>query len=87
MTDEAVTVVLHDAGSLELAKQIVLVNGGPLAARGPQLELLGQLWAAVNDWLAATARAVAPPPEVGPGIAEKLVTRGLASRFRRRRIL
>ena len=51
VTDEAVTVVLRDPGSLELGKQIVQLNGGPLAARGPQLDLLGRLWAAVNDWL------------------------------------
>ena len=79
--------MLHDPRSLELANQIVQLNGGPLAARGPQLDLLGQLWAAVNDWLAATARALAPPPEVAPGAAEKLVARALGSRFRRRRIL
>ena len=87
VTDETVTVVLRDAGSLELGKQIVQLNGGPLAARGPQLDLLGRLWAAVNDWLAATARALAPPPEVAPEVAEKLFTRGLTSRFRRRRVL
>jgi hypothetical protein len=87
VTDETVTVVLRDSGSVELAKQVVQLNGGPLAARGPQLDLLGQLWAAVNDWLAATARELAPTPEASPGVAEKLVTRGLGSRFRRRRTL
>ena len=87
VTDETVTVVLRDARSIELAKQVVQLNGGPLAPRGPQLDLLGQLWAAVDDWLAATARALAPPPEVAPEAAEKLVTRALSSRFRRRRIL
>ena len=81
VTDETVTVVLRDPASLELGKQIVQLNDGPLAARGPQLDLLGRLWTAVNDWLAATARALAPPPEV----AEKLFTRGRPSRFRRRR--
>ena len=81
VTDETVTVVLRDSSSLELGKQIVQLNGGTLAARGPQLDLLGRLWTAVNDWLAATARALAPPPEV----AEKLFTRGRPSRFRRRR--
>ena len=85
VTDETVTVVLRDPGSLELAKRIVQLNGGPLAARGPQLDLLGRLWTAVNDWLAATARALAPPPDVAPGVAERLFTRGLPSRFRRRR--
>jgi ATP-dependent Clp protease ATP-binding subunit ClpA len=85
VTDETVTVVLRDLGSLELAKRIVQLNGGPLAARGPQLDLLGRLWTAVNDWLAATARALTPPPDVAPGVAEKLFTRGLPSRFRRRR--
>jgi ATP-dependent Clp protease ATP-binding subunit ClpA len=85
VTDETVTVVLRDPGSLELAKRIVQLNGGPLAARGPQLDLLGRLWTAVNDWLAATARALTPPPDVAPGVAEKLFTRGLPSRFRRRR--
>jgi ATP-dependent Clp protease ATP-binding subunit ClpA len=85
VTDETVTVVLRDPGSLELAKRIVQLNGGPLAARGPQLDLLGRLWTAVNDWLAATARALAPPPDVAPEVAEKLFTRGLPSRFRRRR--
>ena len=85
VTDEAVTVVLRDAGSIELGKRIVQLNDGPLAARGPQLDLLGRLWTAVNDWLAATARALAPPPDVAPEVAEKLFTRGLPSRFRRRR--
>ncbi len=81
VTDETVAVVLRDPASLELGKQIVQLNDGPLAARGPQLDLLGQLWTAVNDWLTATARALAPPPEV----PEKLFTRGRPSRFRRRR--
>jgi ATP-dependent Clp protease ATP-binding subunit ClpC len=85
VTEETVTVVLRDPGSLELGKRILQLNGGPLAARGPQLELLGRLWTAVNDWLAATARALAPPPDVAPEVAEKLFTRGLPSRFRRRR--
>jgi ATP-dependent Clp protease ATP-binding subunit ClpC len=83
--DETVTVVLRDPASLELGKQIVRLNGGPLAARGPQLDLLGRLWTALNDWLAATARALAPPPDVAPEDAERLFTRGLPSRFRRRR--
>jgi ATP-dependent Clp protease ATP-binding subunit ClpA len=85
MTVEAVTVVLRDAGSIELGTRIVQLNDGPLATPGPQLDLLGRLWTAVNDWLAATARALAPPPEVAPEVAEKLFTRGLPSRFRRRR--
>ncbi len=85
VTDDAVTVVLHDPSSLGLGKQIVELNGGPLAARGPQLDLLSRLWAAVNDWLGATARALAPPPDVSPEDAEKLFTRGRPSRFRRRR--
>jgi ATP-dependent Clp protease ATP-binding subunit ClpA len=85
VTDEAVTVVLRDAGSIELAKRIVQLNDGPLATLGPQLDLLGRLWTAVNDWLAASARTLAPPPEVAPEVAEKLFTRGLPSRFRRRR--
>jgi ATP-dependent Clp protease ATP-binding subunit ClpA len=87
MTEETVTVVLRDPGSLELGRQIVQLNGGPLTARGPQLDLLGRLWAAVNDWLATTARALAPPPEVAPDVAEKLFTRGLTSRLRRLRVL
>jgi ATP-dependent Clp protease ATP-binding subunit ClpA len=87
MTEETVTVVLRDPGSLELGKLIVQLNGGPLTARGPQLDLLGQLWAAVNDWLAATARALAPPPEVAPDIPERFFTRGLTSRLRRLRVL
>jgi ATP-dependent Clp protease ATP-binding subunit ClpA len=85
MTDDSVTVVLRDSGSLELGKQIEQLNGGPITARGQQLELVSQLWAAVNDWLAGTARALAPPSEVDPEVAEKLFTRGLTSRFRRRR--
>ncbi|HET9561073.1 MAG TPA: Clp protease N-terminal domain-containing protein, partial [Propionibacteriaceae bacterium] len=72
VTDETVTVVLCDPASLELGKRILQLNGGPLAARGPQLELLGRLWTAVNDWLATTARALAPPPDVAPEVAEKL---------------
>jgi len=84
VTDDAVTVMLRDARSIELGKRIVELNGGPLAARGPQLDLLGRLWAAVNDWLGATARTLAPPPDVAPE-DEKLFTRGLPSRFRRRR--
>ena len=85
VSDETVTVVLRDPGSLELGKRIVQLNAGPLAARGPQLDLLGRLWTAVNDWLAATARVLEPPPDVAPEVAEKLFTRGLPSRFRRRR--
>ena len=85
VTDETVTVVLRDPASLELGKQIVQLNGGQLAARGPQLDLLGRLWTAVHDWLAATARVLAPPPDVAPEVAEKLFTRGLSSRFRRHR--
>ena len=73
VTDETVTVVLRDPGSLELGKRIVQLNGGPLAARGPQLDLLGRLWAAVNDWLAATARALAPPPDVAPEVRGEVV--------------
>ena len=68
VTDETVTVVLRDPGSLELGKQIVQLNGGPLTARGPQLDLLSRLWAAVNDWLAATADALTPAPEVPPEV-------------------
>jgi ATP-dependent Clp protease ATP-binding subunit ClpA len=85
VTDDAVTVMLRDARSIELGKQIVELNGGPLAARGPQLDLLGRLWAAVNDWLHATARTLTPPPDVAPEDAEKLFTGGRPSRFRRRR--
>jgi ATP-dependent Clp protease ATP-binding subunit ClpC len=81
MTDEAVTVVLRDPGSIELGKQIVQLNDGPLASRGPQLDLLTRLWTAVNTWLATTARTLAPEPEA----TDESVTRGLRSRFRRRR--
>jgi ATP-dependent Clp protease ATP-binding subunit ClpA len=85
VTDETVTVVLRDPRSLELGKQIVELNGGPLTARGPQLDLLSRLWAAVNSWLAATARTLAPPPDVSPEVAEQLFGRGVRSRFRRRK--
>ena len=85
VTDEAVTVVLRDPDSLELGKQIVQLNGGPLAARGPQLDLLGRLWTAINGWLAATARTLSPSPDVSPEVTEELFGRGVRSRFRRRR--
>jgi ATP-dependent Clp protease ATP-binding subunit ClpA len=85
VTDEAVTVVLRDPRSLELGKQIVELNGGPLTARGPQLDLLSRLWTAVNSWLAVTARALAPPPEVSPEIGEQLFGQRVRSRFRRRK--
>jgi ATP-dependent Clp protease ATP-binding subunit ClpA len=81
VTDETVTIVLRDPGSLELGKQIVQLNGGPLVARGPQLDLLGRLWTAVNGWLTATARTLAPEADE----AEESFSRGLRSRFRRRR--
>ena len=81
VTDETVTVVLRDPGSLELGKQIVQLNGGPLAARGPQLDLLGRLWTAVNSWLGATVQALTPEPDE----TEESLGRGLRSRFRRRR--
>ena len=84
LTDETVTVVLRDPASLELGKRIVQLNRGPLATRGPQLDLLGRLWAAVNGWLAATARALAPEPEEAEEVGE-LFSRGLRARFRRRR--
>src|SRR5918995_5788369 len=70
LTDETVTVVLRDPASLELGKRIVQLNRGPLATRGPQLDLLGRLWAAVNGWLAATARALAPEPEEAEEVGE-----------------
>jgi hypothetical protein len=60
--DRSGTVVLRDPGSTELGKQIIQLNGGPLTARGPQLDLLSRRWAAVNGWPAATARALAPGP-------------------------
>ena len=85
IADESVTVVLRDPGSLELGKQIVELNGGQLASQGAQLDLLSRLWASVNGWLTATARVLAPPPDVSPDVAEKLFTRGRTSRFRRRR--
>jgi ATP-dependent Clp protease ATP-binding subunit ClpA len=85
VSDDAVTVVLHDSGSIALGKEIIELNGGPLAARGPQLDLLARLWASVNSWLGATARTLSPPPDVSPEVAEQLFSRGLRSRFRRRR--
>jgi ATP-dependent Clp protease ATP-binding subunit ClpC len=85
VTDEAVTVVLRDSGSIELAKKIIELNDGPLAASGPQLDLISRLWTAVNGWLAATVRLLSPPPDESPEVAEELFTRGLRSRFRRRR--
>ncbi len=85
VTDETVTVVLRDPRSIELGKQIIQLNGGPLTARGPQLDLLSRLWAAVNGWLAATARTLAPPPDVSPEVGEQLFGRGVRSRFRRRK--
>ena len=85
LTDDTVTVVLRDSESIELGKQIVQLNGGPLPARGAQLDLLAQLWKAVNDWLAATARALAPEPEEGSGEFEERIARGLRSRFRQHR--
>jgi ATP-dependent Clp protease ATP-binding subunit ClpA len=85
VTDETVTVVLRDPGSIELGKQIVQLNGGPLVSRGPQLDLLVRLWTTVNGWLAATARTLSPPPDVSPEVSEQLFGRGVRSRFRRRR--
>jgi ATP-dependent Clp protease ATP-binding subunit ClpA len=81
VTDEAVTVILRDSGSVELGKQILKLNDGPLAARGAQLDLLSRLWTSVNSWLAATARLLAPEPET----TEESITRPLRSRFRRRK--
>jgi ATP-dependent Clp protease ATP-binding subunit ClpA len=81
VTDETVTVVLRDPGSLELGRRIIDLNGGPLVARGPELDLLVRLWTTVNGWLAATARALAPEPDE----PEESSSRGLRSRFRRRR--
>jgi ATP-dependent Clp protease ATP-binding subunit ClpA len=81
VTDDAVTVVLRDSGSIELGKQILQLNDGPLAAHGPQLDLLGRLWAVVNSWLNTTARALAPAPEE----IEESGSRLRPSRFRRRR--
>jgi ATP-dependent Clp protease ATP-binding subunit ClpA len=85
VTDDAVTVVLRDPDSIELGKKINDLNGGPLLASGPQLDLIGRLWTSVNGWLAATVRSLSPPPELSPDVAEELFTRGLRSRFRRRR--
>jgi ATP-dependent Clp protease ATP-binding subunit ClpC len=87
VTDEAITVVLRDADSVELGKRILDLNGGPLSARGPHLDLISRLWTAMNDWLAATTRALAPTPEAPPEVAEKWFTRGLPARLRRRSAL
>jgi ATP-dependent Clp protease ATP-binding subunit ClpA len=81
VTDDAVTVVLRDVGSVELGKQIVQFNGGPLTAEGSQITLLARLWTAVNGWLSSTARALSPEMES----TKELISRGLGSRFRRRR--
>ena len=86
VTDDAVTIVLRDAGSIELGKRILQLNDGPLAALGQQLDQLSRLWAAVNGWLAATVRGLTPPPEVASEDPEELLGRGLRSRFRRRRL-
>jgi ATP-dependent Clp protease ATP-binding subunit ClpA len=85
VSDDAVTLVLRDSGSVELGKQILQLNDGPLAARGPQLDLLSRLWTAINSWLVSTARALTPPPEASPEVTEEFFTRGLRSRFRRRK--
>ena len=85
ITDEAVTVVLRDPGSIGLAKQIVQLNDGPLASRGPQLDLLSRLWASVNSWLGTTVRTLSPAPEASPEETEQLFSRGVRSRVRRRR--
>jgi ATP-dependent Clp protease ATP-binding subunit ClpA len=84
LADDSVTVVLRDPASVELGKQVVQLNGGPLAARGQQLDLLGRLWSAVNSWLGTTARALAPEPEQAEA-SEELFGRSTRSRFRRRR--
>jgi len=81
ITDDTVTVVLRDPGSLQLGKQIVQLNGGPLVTRGPQLDLLVRLWTVVNGWLVTTARALTPEPNE----TEELAPRGLRPRFRRRK--
>jgi ATP-dependent Clp protease ATP-binding subunit ClpA len=81
MTDETVTVMLRDSGSVQLGQQIVQLNGGPLVARGPQLDLLVRLWTSVNGWLITTAGALTPESDE----TEELLRRGLRSRFRRRR--
>src|SRR6187401_2413144 len=77
VTDDAVTVVLRDAGSVELGKRILQLNDGPLAALGQQLDQLSRLWAAINGWLAATVRALTPPPEVASEDPDELFGRGL----------
>jgi len=81
ITDDTVTVVLRDTGSVQLGKQIVRLNGGPIAADGPQLDVLSRLWTAVNDWLTDVAKTLAPEPEQ----AEGPLSRGLRYGRRRRR--
>jgi len=76
-----VTVVLRDTGSVQLGKQIVRLNGGPIAADGPQLDVLSRLWTAVNDWLTDVAKTLAPEPEQAEGV----LSRGLRYGRRRRR--
>jgi hypothetical protein len=49
------------------------------------LDLLSRLWASINSWLAATVRTLSPPPEASPEETEQLFSRGVRSRFRRRR--
>ena len=78
VTEDTVTVVLRDTGSVRLGKQIVRLNGGPIVAEGPQLDVLSRLWTAVNDWLTDVAKTLAPEPERAEGLLSR-------SRRRRRR--
>ncbi|HJV12991.1 MAG TPA: Clp protease N-terminal domain-containing protein [Propionibacteriaceae bacterium] len=81
VSDDAVTVVLRDRGSVELGKQIVNFSGVPPTAQGAQVDLHVQLWTVINSWLASTARALAPSSKE----TEELFSRGVRSRFRRRK--
>ena len=81
VTDDTVTVVLRDPGSIQLGHQVVQLNGGTIAAQDEQLDLFSRLWTAVNDWLADAAKMLAPEPEQVAGVS----SRGLRHGRRRRK--
>ena len=84
VTDETVTVVLRDPASLELGKRIVQLNGGRWRPAAPSSTC--SVGCGRRSTMARRHRACAGTPAgCSAGGSEKLFTRGLPSRFRRRR--
>jgi len=84
---DEVHLVFRDPGTVDLAKSVTEVVGGPITATGPVTGRFVPLWTATNGLLVALLQSLRddPVPEgADPGKAAILVRRVLHDRLRRR---